>query len=197
MILIIYNLGTVNKELHRSINGVKGCIEDVIEDTEVKCLTENIKNCNLVNNTNCNDKQDESDCGLDSPKDVKTTLNQNNNTNTNCDIVCTNGSLTKISKNNENYMSPYFSNIGESDIKSKCKIEVYKLYQTLKSDLEKIIYSLNDSETVKHVAHLEFEASKKKDLENIVMEFERKRINSPDPFSFSAELKTFIQLTFD
>lgn len=70
---------------------------------------------------------------------------------------------------------------------------MYKLRESLKSELEKVKCSLNDSKTVKHVAHLEFEASKKKDLENIVMEFESKRINSPDPFSFSAELKTFIQ----
>lgn len=205
MLLIEYNLDTINEKFNKSVDSVEECknvtesnndildskieLTSITNETDIKLLTENIKNYTIVNNTNCSvlctsDKQEELDYGSNLPEDIKTTLNQND------DIVCTNG-LTEKSQNYEN------KNIDESKMKSRCKTAVQQLYQSLKSELENNNCFLNDSNTVKHVAHLEIEASKKKELENIVMEFESKRINSPDPFSFSTELKTFIQLGFD
>lgn len=205
MLLLEYNLDTMNGKFNKSVDSIEECkkviesndnilnskieLTSITNEIDVKLLTENIKNCTIVNNTNCSvlctsGKQEELDCGSNLPEDIKTTLYQN------CDIVCTNG-LTEKSQNYEN------KNIDESKMKSRCKTAVQKLYQSLKSELEKNNSYLNDSNTIKHVAHLEIEASKKKELENIVMEFESKRINSPDPFSFSTDLKTFIQLGFD
>lgn len=75
--------------------------------------------------------------------------------------------------------------------KIKCEKEINQFYQNIKSEIEKF-NDFNDQSSIKHIAHLEIEASKKKELEQIVAEFESKRIISPDPFSFIAELKTFI-----
>ncbi|XP_027854379.1 gem-associated protein 5 isoform X3 [Aphis gossypii] len=75
--------------------------------------------------------------------------------------------------------------------KIKFEKEINQFYQNIKSEIEKF-NNFNDQSSIKHIAHLEIEASKKKELEQIVAEFESKRINSPDPFSFIAELKTFI-----
>jgi len=175
----------VNKEFNgsvKSIGGVEGN-EKVVENTEVingkieltsetnetnmKALTENVQKCSIIDNTICTESG-ASDEQEESNYSGKST--QNNNTNISCDIVCIN------------------------DIDSeKYKAEVHQFCQNLKSELSKFNNFLNEPTTVKHVAHLEIEASKKKELENIVAEFENKRISSPNPFSFVAELKTFIR----
>jgi len=176
----------VNKECEKIVENTKvlnGKIELTLEanETNMKSITENLQECD-INNTNCKLSQNK-----------ETNNYQNNNTNINCDIVCTNGNLTKIMHNKENLSTSCISNYDNSNNSSeKCEAEVYQFYQNLKSQLSKFNYFLNEPTLVKHVAHLEIEASKKKELENMVTEFENKRINSPNPFSFLAELKTFI-----
>jgi len=215
MLLFVCVLGTINGEVNGCVKSIVGIEknENVVEntkvfdgkieltseatDTNIISLTENIQKCNIINNTNCNklsasDKQEGSNYYCKSSQIKETDNYQNNNTSTNCDIVCINGSFKKITHNKVNTLD--FSNSGNSvDIDGeKCKAEVYQFYQNLKLQLSKFNYFLNEPTTIKHVAHLEIEASKKKELENIVTEFENKRINSPNPFSFVAELKIFI-----
>jgi hypothetical protein len=164
---------------------------------DIKSLTENMKECNIDNSTNVNDlcahkDQEESNdyCISLQSKEINNLLN--NNTNKNCDTAYTNDNSTKI---NEANLEKQNSCTNSKDLlvkeNEKCKKEIYQFYQNIKSEIEKFNHP-NDQSPVKHIAHLEIEASKKKELEQIVVEFESKRINSPDPFSFIAELKTFI-----
>jgi len=124
-------------------------------------------------------------------KEINNFQNNNNNANTDCDIVRTNDDPTKIHeiRLEENNSLPNSNDLLIIE-RETCKKGVYQLYQNLKSKIEK--FNLNDQSPVKHIAHLEIEASKKKELEQIVAEFENKRINSPNPFSFIAELKKCI-----
>jgi len=156
-----------------------------------------MKECNINNSTSFNklcarnEHNDSNESYILQNKEIKNVQN-NNNTNINCDIVSTNDNSTKIHEINlENHNS--FTNSNNLIVmeNEKCKKEVYTFYKNLKLEIEKFDY-LNDQPSVKHIAHLEIEASKKKELEQIVAEFESKRINSPNPFSFIAELKTFI-----
>lgn len=204
---------TINEELIECVKSIKSTDEN--ENTEVldskieitsetnelkyvKSLTENMKECNIDKSTNFNkvygDKEQEESKNFRMSVQYKeiNNLQNSNNTNTDCDVVCTNDNSTKIQEINlEKNKSLTNSNdlfVMESE---KCKNEVYQFYQNLKSEIEKFD-CLNDQSPVKHIAHLEIEASKKKELEQIVSEFENKRINSPNPFLFIAELKTFI-----
>lgn len=136
--------------------------------TSMKSLIENIKTCDIVGNNNCiepcvSDKQEE------------------------FNHCCTNGN------SKEALFDLHFSNLNDIVLveKEKCKKKVYQFIQYLKTELEKFNDVLIDQPVVKHVAHLEIEASKKKNLENFVAEFEGSRINSPNPFLFVADLKTF------
>lgn len=75
----------------------------------------------------------------------------------------------------------------------KCKTEVHQLVQYLESELNKFdSCSIIGQPVVEHVAHLEIKASKKKDLEIVVAEFENKRINSPNPFVYLKKMKSFV-----
>jgi hypothetical protein len=164
----------------------------------VNCLTENLKVCNIVNDSNTNEKEK-----LDSDKFLqnKEVLNcQNNNFNKSCDITFDIINSTKVVSSIEKNSSELngCSNLNNSNEKeSECKRIVYEFYQNLKLEIDKFNHILNDQPSVKHISHLNIEASIKKELENTVMEFENKRINSPNPFPILVELKTFInQLKF-
>lgn len=217
MALIMCISGAVNKEFNGCVNSIISVKENekVVENIEVingkieltsevnetnMKSTENVQKCDIVN-TNCTESrtsngEEESNYYCKSTKNNNEMDNyQNNNTNISCDIVCTNGSLTKIMYNKVNSDTSCSSNSDNLiDIDSeKCKTEVHQFYQNLKSELDKLNHFFKEpTTTIKHVAHLEIEASKKKELENIVAEFEKKRISSPNPFLFVAELKTFI-----
>lgn len=150
---------------------LKGKLDSNSKDnaTSMKSLIENIKTCDIVGNNNSiepciGDKQDE--------------LNH----------FCTNNS------SKEALHDLHFLNLNDIILveKEKCKKEVYHFIQYLKIKLEKFNDFLVDQPVVKHVAHLEIEASKKKNLENFVAEYESNCINSPNPFLFIADLKKFI-----
>ncbi|KAL4096870.1 hypothetical protein QTP88_021745 [Uroleucon formosanum] len=199
------NVGdSINEELIGCIKSIKS--EEENENTEildskviitskanelnqVKSLTENMKECNIDHITNFNKSEHEESNSLQN-KQINN-LQNNNNVNTDCDIVCTNDNPTKIHEMNLKENN-YLANSNDLLVMERetCKKEVYQFYQNLKSEIEK--FNLNDQSPVKHIAHLEIEASKKKELEQIVAEFENKWINSPNPFSFIAELKKCI-----
>lgn len=118
-----------------------------------------------------------------------------NNNNTGCSLVCTNGNETDLIKLSEqNICSLNLTDSAEIEVSKseKYKTEVYQFYQNLKMELENYQHFFDDQHIVKHVAHLEIEASKKKEFENIVTDFENKRIDSPNPYLFLAVLKKFI-----
>lgn len=204
----LFNLGTINEKLNDStkssdIKGSKEEIENIVNlDNEVelkvneiivKSSPENIKKYNTNNNTNytpLNDKQESNDCCKSSQnKEINNYLN--NNTTKHCDIVCTNDNLFHHKINLKN--SPDQNSYDLKDIECKqYKKDFHQFCQNLTLELEKFDYLLNDQPTIKHIAHLEIEASKKKELENVVAEFENKRINAPNPFLFITQLKTFI-----
>lgn len=148
-----------------------------------------------TNNNALNRKQESDDC-CKSLQDKEINNCLNNNSNKHCDIVCTNVNLSHHEINLKNLPDQDSFNSNLNDLKEiKCKLynkDIHQFCQNLKLELEKFDYLLNDQPTIKHIAHLEIEASKKKDLENVVTEFENKRINSPNPLVFIAELKTFI-----
>lgn len=193
LILLIYNLDGMNEA-----NGYNSTIDDIDEinstneltsEINVNSLTENIENYNISDELcELNEQEEFSSDGCKSL--------QNNNTNKNCDIVCINGSPTKIFdyKINSLEQNPCFSK--ESDLgefeNEKYK-EIYQFYQNLKFELEKFYNLSNKKQPIKHVAHLEIEASKKKKLENIVADYLSKRIDSPNPYLFIAELNMFIR----
>lgn len=162
----------------------------------MESLPENVNKYNTNNNTASNDKQESNDCcTLPQNKEINNCLN--NNSNEQCDIICTNVNLSshhELNLKNSLDQNSYNSNFNDpNEIKCKPYIkDVHQFCQNLKLELEKFNYLLNDQPTIKHIAHLEIEASKKKELENVVTEFENKRINSPSPFVFITELKTFI-----
>lgn len=200
---VLYNLDTINEKLNDSIKSLN--IEESKEkdenlDTEinVKSINENLKECTFNNNINhieLNDKEKLNCCK--SPQDKEIDNCQNNNTNKCYDTVCTNGNLSKISPHKTNMINSPDTNSSDSNLNDsvdiKCKQfkkDLYQFCQTLKLELEK--FDINDQPTIKHIAHLEIEASKKKELENVVIEFENERINSPNPFLFLTELKTII-----
>lgn len=198
ILLLNFNIDSINEGCIKSIKS-----EDENENTEildskviitseasefkyVKSLTENMKECNIDDITN---KLEHGESNSLQNKEINN-LENNNNANTDCDVVCTNDNPTKIHKIHleENNSLANSNNLLVK--RETCKKEVYQFYQNLKSEINK--FNLNDQSPVKHIAHLEIEASKKKELEQIVTEFENKRINSPNPFSFIAELKKCI-----
>lgn len=204
ILLLNFNIDSINEELIGCIKSIKS--EEENENTEildskviitskanelnqVKSLTENMKECNIDHITNFNKSEHEESNSLQN-KQINN-LQNNNNVNTDCDIVCTNDNPTKIHEMNLKENN-YLANSNDLLVMERetCKKEVYQFYQNLKSEIEK--FNLNDQSPVKHIAHLEIEASKKKELEQIVAEFENKWINSPNPFSFIAELKKCI-----
>lgn len=164
---------------------------------DIKSLTENMKECYINNSTNFNElctgkykeKSNESCMSLQSKKEKKT----NNNTNKNYDIVNAINISTKINEVSLEKQNSFINlnNFLVNKNKIKFEKEINQFYQNIKSEIERF-NDFNDQSSIKHIAHLEIEASKKKELEQIVAEFESKRINSPDPFSFIVELKTFI-----
>lgn len=168
-----------------------------LKANDIKSLTENMEECNINNSTNINElctgkdkeKSNDSCMSLQSKKKKKL----NNNTNKNCDIVNAINISTKINEVNLEKQNSFtnLNNFLVNNNKIKFEKEINQFYQNIKSEIEKF-NDFNDQSSIKHIAHLEIEASKKKELEQIVAEFESKRINSPDPFSFIAELKTFI-----
>lgn len=204
MFLLNFTIGTINEELIGCLKSSKSEVEN--ENTEIlgsevitsetnelkymKSLTENMKECNIDNITDCNKlEQEESNdcCMLIQNKEIHY-LQNNNNAITDCDIVCTNDDSTKVHEINNSFENTNDLLVMERE---KCKAEIYQFYQNLKTEIDK--FNLIEPESpVKYIAHLEIEASKKKELEKIVTEFENKRIDSPNPFSFIAELKTFI-----
>lgn len=160
--------------------------------TDVKCIVENLKKCNVTIDTNSNQKE-KSD--LDEPIQNKAIDNyQNNNTNKNCDITCANVNLTKEESDLEKISSKQngCSNSPVRKESENCKRVMLEFYQNLKFEIEKFNHILNSQPTIKHVAHLDIEASIKKELENTVAEFENKRINSPNPITILVELRTFL-----
>jgi len=208
ILLLNFNIGIINEELIGCVKSIKSEAENEnieILDSEVvitsktnelkymKSLTENMKECNIYNITNCNKLEQEelNDCCMSIQNKEINNLQNNNNANTDCDIVCTNDNSTKI---HELHLEKNNSFENKNDLvvmeREKCKVEIFQFYQNLKTEIEK--FNLIEQLPVKYVAHLEFEASRKKELEQTVAEFENKRIDSPNPFSFIAELKTFI-----
>lgn len=204
-----FNLDTINIELNgcnKSLNNleiestnldhIKNQLTSEVSTSDVKLLKENIEECSIIDNINCNelcteDEYEEPNNTFNSRQNMEINNYQNNNTNNNCDIICTNGeNSTKIPHKEEHLTKSSAKNATDTD---KCKKEVALFCNNLKSELEHLNYILNDESTIKHVAHLEIEASKKKGLENIVADFESLRISSPNPFLFVTELKTFIR----
>lgn len=204
ILLLNFNIGIINEELIGCLKSIKNEVEnenteildgeEIISETNelkcMKCLTENMKECN-IDITDCNklEQEESNDCSMSIQNEEINNLQNNNNANTDCDIVCTHDNSTEIhlEKNNS------FENMNDLLVmeREKCKAEIYQFYQNLKTDIEK--FNLIEPESpIKYIAHLEIEASKKKKLEQIVAEFENKRIDSPNPFSFISELKTFI-----
>lgn len=197
-IYIIY-LDTTSEKINGNIKSFN--IDGSNEDFDVKSLPENLKECNIEPNTNHMKLKDEekSNDGCKSLQNKEIHNYQNNNTNKLCDIICTNGNLSKTSHCEINQINSQDQNACDLNCNNSMSIQykkyekdMYQFCQNLKLELEKFDYVLNDQPTIKHIAHLEIEASKKKDLENVVTEFENDRINSPDPFLFVSELNTFI-----
>uniref|UniRef100_A0A2H8TR50 Gem-associated protein 5 n=1 Tax=Melanaphis sacchari TaxID=742174 RepID=A0A2H8TR50_9HEMI len=197
--------GTVNEELIGCIKSTTS--EEENENTELldskvitskandtKSLIENMKECNINSSINFNklcvekDQEKSNDCISLQNKEINNLLN---NTNKNGDIIHTNNE-TKINEVNLEKQNS-FTNLDDKLVMQKIKFKkkIYQFYQNIKSEIENL-NCLNDQSSVKYIAHLEIEASKKKEFEQIVAEFESKRINSPNPFLFIAELKTFI-----
>jgi len=140
-----------------------------------------------------------SNCVMESIlEDDETSLSSLSESIQKCDIVgisnnnCSESFGSKLKESNHCCTNNISTKICQDEIE-KCKIEVHQFIQYLELELKKFYGYLNDQPVVKHVAHLEIEASKKKDLELVVAEFENKRINSPDPFLLLGELKTFIR----
>lgn len=207
MLLCIYNLDSMNKESNGNSTSIN-CKFDSKEKLDIfydksespseinqyndKSLIESSKECDATVNNNhsepsVRDKQKESK--------YCSTLSPNEKVNT----ICTNGNSTETLSQETNLiqslekMSLSFNSPSVMLEIEKCKKEMIQFLQKLKIEFEKYLNLLSDSTTVKHVAHLEIEASKKKELENIVTEFEKRRISSPNPFLFMAELEKFIQ----
>lgn len=168
-----------------------------LDINNVNCLTENLKICNIVNSTNENEKLDSDEFRQN--KELRNC--QNNNSNRICGITCASNNSTKLESNIEKNSSEQNGclNLNNSDEKESenCKRVVYEFYQNLKLDIDTFNHILNDRPSVKHIAHLDIEASIKKELENTVLEFENKRINSPNPIAILIEVRNFInQLKF-
>lgn len=184
--LFVYTLDSTSVEYNEHNNSIDLLVEtkNKLGNTEVlngkqdsifkdnaismESLVENIKTCDIVGNNNCaelcvSDKQEE------------------------FNHCCTNGNSKEALHN------LHFSNVNDIDLveKEKCKKKVYQFIQYLKIELEKFNDFLIDQPVVKHVAYLQIEASRKKNLEKFVTEYESNRINSPNPFLFVADLKTF------
>lgn len=164
-------------------------------------LSENaMEYCNIDNKKECESnelcvpiKEGESIGFCKFPQDEQI----NNNANSSCSIVCKNGNLTKLScyeidlkKSSE--PNPKNTVDIEMSENEKCKAEVHQFYQNLKLELRKYQHFFKDKPAVKHVAHLEIEASKKKEFEIVVSKFEKKRVDSPNPFLFVEELKNCV-----
>lgn len=130
-------------------------------------------------------------------EDDETSLSSLSESIQKCDIVgisnnnCRESFESKLKESDHCCTNNISTKICHDEIE-KCKTEAHQLIQYLELELEKFYGYSNGQPVVKHVAHLEIEASKKKDLELVVAEFENKRINSPHPFLFLGELKTFI-----
>jgi len=210
ILLINFNIVIINDESIGCVKSIKSDEEnestEVIDNkviitskaNDIKSLTENMKECNINNSTNFNelstskDKEKSNDsCMSLQSKKKKTKLN--NKTNKNCNIVNVINISTKINEVNLETQNSFtnLNNILVNKNKIKFEKEINQFYQNIKSEIEKF-NDFNNQSSIKHIAHLEIEASKKKELEQIVAEFESERINSPDPFLFIAELKTFI-----
>lgn len=166
-----------------------------LDVTNVKFLIENLKKCNIVNDTNSNEQEKPN--SDESHQNMEKDNYQNNNFDKTCDITCANVNSTEvesnIEKNNvseQNGCSSPNKPVGKES--ENCVRVVYEFYQDLKLEMEKFNHILNDLPTVKHVAHLDIEASIKKELENTVIEFENKRVNSPNLITILVELRTFI-----
>lgn len=193
------NLDTVNDELNECIkpsNTLKE-IEYIDSKTELSEVNENIlqpliKNINDSNTINHKISTLDISDKLDNSKSLegkKISNDRNNHTKTNDNslaILNSKINLTNLSKPNT------FTDLNNLVNIKKYKQIVNHFFQNVEMELNKFHNCLNDQSTVIHNAHLDTEVSKKKELEVIVAEFEKKRINSPNPFLFVAELKNAI-----
>lgn len=199
-----------------NLDGLNGCDESINHGEDNKDETENIELLDSsrdltleADETNVQSSMDmieglkivdeeiniqNGEKDINSSQNIEINYYLNNNTKTSSDIVCINGNSTKISQemnlttqSEQNLCSD--SNETVEIENEKCKNELRQFCQNLILELEKFNCSSTDQSTFKHVAHLGIEASKKKELENVVTDFENKRISSPNPFSFVAELK--------
>lgn len=174
----------------------KEIVESKIESTSetdksnLRSLVESIRKCDMTDNHNDNNSNIHNE-----PKKFNNYCSTNNN-----NTFGSNGSSTEIPCHETNIInslekiSHFFNSSSSVMIKiEKCKKEILQFHLNLRTELEKYPNFHNDSTAIKHVAHLEIEASKKKELDNIVIEFENRRINSPNPFLFVAEMKNFFQ----
>lgn len=169
----INNMDKINKILDSEV--------ELTSEINLNSLTENLEKCNISNELYAHVNQDK--YGSDCQKS-----HENNNINENCNIVCTNGNSTNLMNSPDHDPCSDYVDVENE----KCKKEVNQFYQNLKSEFEKFCNNSSNRSPIKHIAHLEIEASKKKELENIVINFLNKRIDSPNPYIFIAELNMFI-----
>ncbi|VVC40847.1 Hypothetical protein CINCED_3A004867 [Cinara cedri] len=195
-----------NNESTKSIKAV-GELEDIqvseskrelleLNVSRMESLTENMKECEVVNyKLSKLNKDDESNFSK-SHQYKEINNDQNNYSNKNYDLVGANDNSAisdcKIKLTNSLEQNACFTDLNNLKKIENFKKEVAHFFQNIETELNKYHNYSNDQSTIKHVAHLETEASKKKELEIIVAEFEKNRINSPNPFTFVAELNCFI-----
>lgn len=121
---------------------------------------------------------------------------KNDENNKNYDLLSTNDNSSipdhEINSTNSSKHNAYSTELNNLIEFEKCKQKIHYFFQNVETELKKYHNCLNGEPTVNYVAHLETEASKKKDLLTIVEEFEKKRINSPNPFLFIEELMNTI-----
>lgn len=150
-----------------------------VNETTSESVTENIKEDKIVSTNYC-----------------ETINDKNNHANKNYDLLSTNDNSAmpdyEINSTNSSKHNASFTNFNKLIEFEKLKNKIHQFFQNVETELKKCYNCLNVEPTIKYVAHLETEASKKKELLIVVEEFEKKRINSPNPFLFVEELMNTI-----
>lgn len=114
-----------------------------------------------------------------------------------CDLVNTNGSSMETQDHAINFINPEknsaFSMINNVvNIKNETfKRVVCGFYQNLLPEFDKYNYLFKKELIIQHDISLNKLTLKKKNLDNLIAEFENQRINSPDPFLFIMMLKNY------
>ncbi|XP_050440258.1 gem-associated protein 5-like isoform X2 [Adelges cooleyi] len=136
-------------------------------------------------------KFSEDDKSTNHKKMSDTFMNLDSNIINNNDKLITNGITNKsVDLSLENSYIPNMN-----DLLDVLATEIYpdtKEFDTFFQSLTSVINKFQDLDikcSVQHIAHFEMEASRKRNLENIVSDFQNKRVNAPNPLKFLNELQ--------